>query len=212
MNEMMQEANAKIKTSEAIRNIRTAMLLFLIDVNILGFDILPDFFGWMCLIGAVDILTGKAEGIERIRTFGKVMLWYEIILVVLNYVGHLVPFINDILSYVGIFLLSIRIYFMYIILTAAADVAAKEGGEADTLKGIRRGRNRVLLAEVALYLAAAIQGTEQIGGWVYVPTVLYFLFYIGCILHLIALREEVETWEKAQTETMEENSAEAVME
>lgn len=208
MNEMMHEANTEIKTSEAIRNIRTAMLLFLIDINIFGFDILPDFFGWMCLIGAVDILTGKAEGIERIRTFGKVMLWYELLLVVLHYVGHLVPFVNDILSYMGIFLLSIRIYFMYIILTAAADVAAKEGGEADTLKGIRRSRNRVLLAEVALYLAAAIQGTEQIGGWVYVPTVLYFLFYIGCILHLIALREEVESWEKAQTETMEE----AVME
>lgn len=210
MNEMMHEANTETKTSEAIRNIRTAMLLFLIDVNILGFDILPDFFGWMCLIGAVDILTGKAEGIERIRTFGKVMLWYELLLVVLHYVGHLVPFVDAILSYGGIFLLSIRIYFMYIILTAAADVAAKEGGEADTLKGIRRGRNRVLLVEVALYLAAAIQGTEQIGGWVYVPTVLYFLFYIGCILHLIALREEVEIWEKAQTETMEET--EAVME
>lgn len=206
----MNEEKSEIKTSEAIRNIRTAMLLFLIDVNILGFDILPDFFGWMCLIGAVDILTGKAEGIERIRTFGKVMLWYELLLVVLNYVGHLVPFVNDILPYGGIFLLSIRIYFMYIILTAAADVGAKEGGEADTLKGIRRSRNRVLLAEVALYLAAAIQGTEQIGGWVYVPTVLYFLFYIGCILHLIALREEVEIWEKAQTEAAEER--EAVME
>lgn len=210
MNEMMHEANTETKTSEAIRNIRTAMLLFLIDVNILGFDILPDFFGWMCLIGAVDILTGKAEGIERIRTFGKVMLWYELLLVVLNYAGHLVPFVQDILSYGGIFLLSIRIYFMYIILTAAADVAAREGGEADTLKGIRRSRSRVLLAEVALYLAAAIQGTEQIGGWVYVPTVLYFLFYIGCILHLIALREEVEIWEKAQTEAEEEG--EAVME
>ena len=210
MNEMMHEANMETKTSEAIRNIRTAMLLFLIDVNILGFDILPDFFGWMCLIGAVDILTGKAEGIERIRTFGKVMLWYELLLVVLNYVGHLVPFVNDILSYMGIFLLSIRIYFMYIILTAAAGVGAKEGGEADTLKGIRHSRSRVLLAEVALYLAAAIQGTEQIGGWVYVPTVLYFLFYMGCILHLIALREEVEIWEKAQTET--EGEREAVME
>ena len=206
----MNEEKSEIKTSEAIRNIRTAMLLFLIDVNILGFDILPDFFGWMCLIGAVDILTGKVEGIERIRTFGKVMLWYELLLVVLNYVGDLVPFVNDILPYGGIFLLSIRIYFMYIILTAAADVAAKEGGEADTLKGIRRGRNRVLLAEVALYLAAAMQGTEQIGGWVYVPTVLYFLFYMGCILHLIALREEVEIWEKAQAET--EGEREAVME
>lgn len=205
----MNEEKSEIKTSEAIRNIRTAMLLFLIDVNILGFDILPDFFGWMCLIGAVDLLTGKAEGIERIRTFGKVMLWYELLLVVLHYVGHLVPFVQDILSYGGIFLLSIRIYFMYIILTAAADVGAKEGGEADTLKGIRRGRSRVLLAEVALYLAAAMQGTEQIGGWVYVPTVLYFLFYMGCILHLIALREEVEIWEKAQTEAEER---EAVME
>lgn len=208
MNEMMHEANTETKTSEAIRNIRTAMVLFLIDINIFGFDILPDFFGWMCLIGAVDILTGKAEGIERIRTFGRVMLWYEVLLVVLNYVGHLLPFVDDLLSYTGIFFLSIRIYFMYILLTAAADVAEREGGEAPTLKGIRRSRNRVLLAEVALYLAAAIQGTEQIGGWVYVPAVLYFLFYLGCILHLIALREEVENWEKAKGEKTTETSVE----
>ena len=100
----MNEVKTEIRTSEAIRNIRTAMLLFLIDINILGFDILPDFFGWMCLIGAVDILTGKAKGIERVRTFGKVMLWYELILVVLVYVGHLVPFVDAILSYGGIFL------------------------------------------------------------------------------------------------------------
>ncbi|WP_405729018.1 hypothetical protein, partial [Anaerotignum sp.] len=129
MNEMMHEANTETKTSEAIRNIRTAMVLFLIDINIFGFDILPDFFGWMCLIGAVDILTGKAEGIERIRTFGRVMFWYEVLLVVLNYVGHLLPFVDDLLSYTGIFFLSIRIYFMYILLTAAADVAEREGGE-----------------------------------------------------------------------------------
>ena len=208
MNEMMHEANTETKTSEAIRNIRTAMVLFLIDINIFGFDILPDFFGWMCLIGAVDILTGKAEGIERICTFGRVMLWYEVLLVVLNYVGHLLPFVDDLFSYTGIFFLSIRIYFMYILLTAAADVAEREGGEAPTLKGIRRSRNRVLLAEVALYLAAAIQGTEQIGGWVYVPAVLYFLFYLGCILHLIALREEVENWEKAKGEKTTETSVE----
>ena len=204
----MSEVKTERKTSEAIRNIRTAMLLFLIDINLFGFDILPDFFGWMCLIGAVDILTGKAEGIERIRTFGRVMLWYEVLLVVLNYVGHLLPFVDDLLSYTGIFFLSIRIYFMYILLTAAADTAEREGGEAPTLKGIRRSRNRVLLAEVALYLAAAIQGTEQIGGWVYVPAVLYFLFYLGCILHLIALREEVENWEKAKGEKTTETSVE----
>lgn len=196
----MNDAKAEIRTGEAIRNIRAAMLLFLLDVNIFGFDILPDFVGWMCLLGAVEILTGKAEGIERIRTFGRIMLWYEIAIVVLYYVGHLVPFYESILPYVGIFMLSIRIYFMYIILTAAADVAEKEGGTTDTLKGIRRSRNRVLLVEVVLYLAAAIQGTEKIGGWLYVPTVLYFLFYIGCILHLVSLREEVANWEKAQAE------------
>lgn len=204
----MNEVKTERKTSEAIRNIRTAMLLFLIDINLFGFDILPDFFGWMCLIGAVDLLTGKAEGIERIRTFGQGMLWYELLLVVLNYVGHLLPFVDDLLSYTGIFFLSIRIYFMYILLTAAADVVEREGGEAPTLRGIRRSRNRVLLAEVALYLVAAIQGTEQIGGWVYVPTVLYFLFYLGCILHLIALREEVGNWEKAQAETVTEMAVE----
>lgn len=199
----MTENKTETRTSEAIRNIRAAMLLFLLDVNILGFDILPDFFGWICLIGAVDMLTGKAEGIERIRTFGRIMLWYEIAMVVLHYAGQMIPFYQSIDPYISIFILSIRIYFMYIILTAAADVAAEEGGELDTLKGIRRDRNRVLLAEVAVYLASAIQGTEKIGGWVYVPMVLYFLFYIGCILHLIALREEVETWEKARPECKE---------
>lgn len=192
----MSEANAEIRTSEAIRNIRTAMVLFFLDVNLFGFDILPDFFGWMCLIGAVDMLTGKVAGIERIRTFGRVMLWYEIAVVILHYVGHLVPFYQAVDPYISIFILSIRIYFMYIILTAAADVAEKEGGKPDTLKKICCSRNRILLAEVVLYLSMAIQGAEKVGGWLYVPTALYFLFYIGCVLRLTLLREEVENWEK----------------
>ena len=192
----MSEANAEIRTSEAIRNIRTAMVLFFLDVNLFGFDILPDFFGWMCLIGAVDMLPGKVAGIARIRTFGRVMLWYEIAVVILHYVGHLVPIYQAVDPYISIFILSIRIYFMYIILTAAADVAEKEGGKPDTLKKICRSRNRILLAEVVLYLSMAIQGAEKVGGWLYVPTALYFLFYIGCVLRLTLLREEVENWEK----------------
>lgn len=54
------------KTSEALGNIRTAMLFFLIDIYILGFDIIPDFVGWMSMLGAVELLTGKVKGIERI--------------------------------------------------------------------------------------------------------------------------------------------------
>ncbi len=196
----------KNKTSEALWNIRTAMLVFLIDVNILGFDIIPDFFGWMCLLGAVDILEGTVPSIERIRGFGKVLLWYEIAMVVLNYIGDRIPFYNAVSPYMAIFILCIRMYFMYIILTAAADAGAEQGGEADTLKKVRRSRNRVLLAELAVYLAAAVEGTEKIGGWIWVPFVLYFLFYIGCILQLSCLKEEVENWEKGQLEAAEESA------
>ena len=52
------------------------MLLFLIDIYIFGFDIAPDFVGWMSMLGAVAMLTGKVKGIERIRTFGQIMLGY----------------------------------------------------------------------------------------------------------------------------------------
>ena len=97
------------------------MLLFLIDIHILGFDIIPDFVGWMSMLGAVELLTGKVKGIERIRTFGRVMLGYELAMVVLNYVGGMLPFYDLIMGYVGIFILCIRMYFMYIILTAAAE-------------------------------------------------------------------------------------------
>lgn len=92
------------------------MLLFLIDIYILGFDIIPDFVGWMSMLGAVAMLTGKVKGIERIRTFGQVMLGYELAMVVLNYVGGMLPFYDLIMGYVGIFILCIRMYFMYIIL------------------------------------------------------------------------------------------------
>ncbi len=196
----------KNKTSEAVGNIRAAMLVFLIDVNILGLDIIFDFFGWMCLLGAIDILEGTVPGIERIRGFGKVLLWYEIAMVVLNYTGDRIPLYNAVSPYVAIFILCIRMYFMYIILTAIADAGAEQGGEADTLKGIRRSRNRVLLAELAVYFAAAIEGAENIGGWILIPFVLYFLFYIGCILQLSCLKEEVENWEKGQLETAEESA------
>ena len=122
------------------------MLLFLIDIYILGFDIIPDFVGWMSMLGAVAMLTGKVKGIERIRTFGQVMLGYELAMVVLNYVGGMLPFYDLIMGYVGIFILCIRMYFMYIILTAAAEVGMVEGGEEKTIQGICRSRSLVLLA------------------------------------------------------------------
>lgn len=202
----MNEKRVKEKTSEAIWNVRAAMLIFLIDINILGLDIIFDFFGWMCLLGTVDILQGTVPSIERIRGFGKVLLWYEVALVVLNYIGDRIPFYNAVSPYIAIFILCIRIYFMYIMLTAIADVGAEQGGEADTLKGVRRSRNRVLLAELAVYLATAIEGTEKVGGWLWIPTIAYFLFYIGCILQLSCLKEEVENWEKAQLEPVEEST------
>lgn len=202
----MNEKRVKEKTSEAIWNVRAAMLIFLIDINILGLDIIFDFFGWMCLLGTVDILEGTVPSIERIRGFGKILLWYEVALVVLNYIGDRIPFYNAVSPYIAIFILCIRIYFMYIMLTAIADVGAEQGGEADTLKGVRRSRNRVLLAELAVYLATAIEGTEKVGGWLWIPTIAYFLFYIGCILQLSCLKEEVENWEKAQLEPVEERT------
>lgn len=202
----MNEKRVKEKTSEAIWNVRAAMLIFLIDINILGLDIIFDFFGWMCLLGTVDILEGTVPSIERIRGFGKILLWYEVALVVLNYIGDRIPFYNAVSPYIAIFILCIRIYFMYIMLTAIADVGAEQGGEADTIKGVRRSRNRVLLAELAVYLATAIEGTEKVGGWLWIPTIAYFLFYIGCILQLSCLKEEVENWEKVQLEPVEEST------
>lgn len=183
------------KTSDALWNIRAAMLFFLIDINIFGFDIIPDFVGWLCMLEAITILEGTIPSIERIRSFGKALLWYELALVVLNYIGGSIPFYSQIMPFVVVLLLCIRIYFMYIILTAIADAGQMQGGEAITLKKLRRDRNVVLLAEVAVYLAAAVQGTEEISGWLWVPTAIYFLSYISCIIHLTYLKEEVEKWE-----------------
>ena len=199
--EITQETTAQErKTSDALGNIRTAMLLFLIDIYILGFDIIPDFVGWMSMLGAVAMLTGKVKGIERIRTFGQVMLGYELAMVVPNYIGGMLPFYEIIMGYVGIFILCIRMYFMYIILTAAAEVGMVEGGEEKTIRNVCRSRNLVLLAELTLHLYAAVQGAEKIGGWGYLPLACYVIFYIGCIGYLSYVKEETEIWEKEQTE------------
>ena len=191
------------KIPEALWNIRAAMLLFVIDVNILGFDVVPDFVGWLCLLGAIDHLEGTVPSIERIRTFGRVLFWYEILAIVLNYVGGELPFLPAVLPIASIFLFCIRIYFMYIILTAVADAAALEGGEADTVKKLCRSRNWVLIAELLINVSAAIKGETVISGVIWVPTVLYFIFYIGCILRLTFLKEEVEAFRKAKEEPQE---------
>ena len=198
-----KETTQARKTSDALGNIRTAMLLFLIDIYIIGFDIVPDFVGWMSMLGAVEMLTGKVKGIERIRTFGQVMLGYEVAMVVLNYIGGMLPFYESIMGYVGIFILCIRIYFMYIILTAAAEVGMVEGGEEKTIRNVCRSRNLVLLAELALYLYAAVQGTEKIGGWGLWLFGGYVVFYLACIVYLSYLKEEVQTRERKQTELTE---------
>lgn len=202
----MQEAILQEKTtqerkiSEALGNIRTAMLLFLIDIYIFGFDIVPDFVGWMSMLGAVAMLTGKVKGIERIRTFGRIMLGYEVAMVVLNYIGGILPFYDLIMGYVGIFILCIRMYFMYIILTAAAEVGMVEGGEEKTIRNVCRSRNLVLLAELAIYLCAAVQGTESIGGWGILLLGGYVIFYLACIVYLSFLKEEVQKTGKKQAE------------
>ena len=202
--EITQKETAQArKTSDALGNIRTAMLLFLIDIYIIGFDIVPDFIGWMSMLGAVEMLTGKVKGIERIRTFGRIMLGYEVAMVVLNYIGGMLPFYESIMGYVGIFILCIRIYFMYIILTAAAEVGMVEGGEEKTIRNVCRSRNLVLLAELALYLYAAVQGTEKIGGWGLWLFGGYVVFYLACIVYLSFLKEEVQTRERKQTELTE---------
>ena len=198
-----KETTQARKTSDALGNIRTAMLLFLIDIYIIGFDIVPDFVGWMSMLGAVEMLTGKVKGIERIRTFGRIMLGYEVAMVVLNYIGGMLPFYESIMGYVGIFILCIRIYFMYIILTAAAEVGMVEGGEEKTIRNVCRSRNLVLLAELALYLYAAVQGTEKIGGWGLWLFGGYVVFYLACIVYLSFLKEEVQTRERKQTELTE---------
>ena len=198
-----KETTQARKTSDALGNIRTAMLLFLIDIYIIGFDIVPDFVGWMSMLGAVEMLTGKVKGIERIRTFGRIMLGYEVAMVVLNYIGGMLPFYESIMGYVGIFILCIRIYFMYIILTAAAEVGMVEGGEEKTIRNVCRSRNLVLLAELALYLYAAVQGTEKIGGWGLWLFGGYVVFYLACIVYLSYLKEEVQTRERKQTELTE---------
>lgn len=201
-----KETTQTRKTSDALGNIRTAMLLFLIDIYIIGFDIVPDFVGWMSMLGAVEMLTGKVKGIERIRTFGQVMLGYEVAMVVLNYIGGMLPFYESIMGYVGIFILCIRIYFMYIILTAAAEVGMVEGGEEKTIRNVCRSRNLVLLAELALYLYAAVQGTEKIGGWGLWLFGGYVVFYLACIVYLSFLKEEVQTRERKQTTELTETA------
>ena len=128
------------KTSEALGNIRTAMLFFLIDIYILGFDIVPDFVGWMSMLGAVAMLTGKVKGIERIRTFGQVMLGYEVAMVVLNYIGGMLPFYDLIMGYVGIFILCIRMYFMYIILHGRGRRGKDDTGHLPQPKPCASGR------------------------------------------------------------------------
>lgn len=189
--------------AEALGNIRTALLLFLIDVHILGFDIIPDFIGWLCLLVAIDLLEESCPAVARVRTFGKVMLGYELVMIVLGYIGQRIPFYTAVLPFVGVFMMSIRLYFMYVLLTAVVDAAAGAGGEEDSLRKLRRSRDGVLLAELAVHLGAAVRSTADISGWLWVPTAVYFICYIGCILRLTVVKEEVETAEKAEKAEME---------
>ena len=75
-----------------------------------------------------------------------------------------------------------------------------EGGEEKTIRNVCRSRNLVLLAELTLYLYAAVQGTESIGGWGILLFVGYVIFYLACIVYLSFLKEEVQKTEKKQAE------------
>ena len=61
----------------------------------------------------------------------------------------------------------------------------------------------VIVAELTLYLYAAVQGTERIGGWGILLFVGHVVFYLACIVYLSFLKEEVQKQEKKRTEITE---------
>lgn len=191
------------ETVDSLRKIRTAMLLLVLDINIMGFDILPDFAAWLLMLSAIALLEGKAQGIGRLRNFGRALAVFDGIFclcgigVTWEIWGSPFAVKPEIVSYVNVLLVCIRIYFMYTLLTASADIAMADGGEAESARKLCLGRSLALLAELGVYISASVSitwdGVAQFAKMIVILlSVLYFIFYFYCILGLTYLKEEIE--------------------
>ena len=156
------------------------------------------------MLGAVAMLTGKVKGVERIRTFGQVMLGYELAMVVLNYVGGMLPFYRPHHGLCRDFH-SLHPHVFYVHHTDCGG-GGRHGrgrrGKDDTghlpqPKPCASGRAD------ALSLRRNTGNGERIGGWGILLFGGYVVFYLACIVYLSFLKEEVQKQEKKRTEITE---------
>lgn len=193
-------------TKEALRRIRNGLLFVSLSITVNGFDLLPGFVGWYWMLMAVSGLeeeTARAKGLQK---FGVALLILSLIEWAENAIlyqrSFLVGWEASLSSYIAVLSLCFFIYFLYVLLSAAAEAAGKWGGAVETCGKLCVGRDVLLIAKVILFIFVIILSyfspeDELIAAsgftiaLLLILLVMYFGGLIHCILQCNALRRQI---------------------
>lgn len=198
------------ETKSAFRHIRNGMLLITFHITILGFDILPDFLGWYMMLLAVSELAETVQGVGRLYRFGVVLTAASAIKYVQNifgYRGVLFHIPGKFSAIYDILYMSIRIYFIYTLLTAAADAARQNESLAQNAAKLCLGRNILVLSELGVHILTSVPAAPEsnlgmvISFFSTVLLILYFIFLIYCVVLLNAFIKQTDAQNAPEEQT-----------
>ncbi len=178
---------------KSITKFAFGFLIILINISIAGFDILPDFVGYILFISAISALAGKYRKINLMKPLAVILLIWSVISIIILYVDlneaaiikNLIHLVIDI----------IQIYFNFQLLTHISEIAQEYDEETKLAKRLIKLRNVYTVLNTAVTSLAnipvliALNGTPVVLGVVTVMAVITVIIAIIITVTLFSVRK-----------------------
>lgn len=113
-----------------MKNIFTGMLLVFLDFNltldnsIIG--LIPDFVGYVIMVGGLNELSGKSDRFEKAKSFASIMVVYSGVVYVMDVFGFSTTMDNVIVFVLGFLSTIASVYISYNIVMGVKDIETSE--------------------------------------------------------------------------------------
>lgn len=160
-----------MNTSTRFRQIFWGLLLVILDLKLNGFDVLPDFIGYILVAVGCGGLASLSRRFSTAQTLSGV-------LVVLSLVGFVFP--TDLAFLYGLVYLAVDCAMIWFLLGGVMEFAsARERPDLERLASSRRVAYVVLMSGITL-IGLVAQGSQQV-------TLLMLVIFVTCTIPLLIL-------------------------
>lgn len=192
-----------------ISKIAWGFIFILINIDIFGLDILPDFVGYIFILSGINDLKDECKTISLLRPLGIFLAIWKAVTLISGFFS-----VGVILSYISSIVSIIDIYFTFQLLTECSLIAAKYQSSEDNLdKTIRTRRNihTVCITLVNITMTIMLNLPEEFQEiTVYVPSVfavvalIVLLMTVSSLFRLKRTLQDFDTASKVPAENKPE--------